>query len=664
MTETEARKELGEEPLLDTQRDDMFFERVEKPRLIIQALDEPFTPEAKAALEANTAPSAPKAPSVVSPKPGRTAKAEGKSRGGKAAANRVQPENQHGKKTGPEKRKSSSDPRFLQLFDTFKEAAFLLIFRDLLDQVKLHDHTWRRTVARLVETVIVNKYNEYVRGHFYTGLREVGAFNHAVDPVARVRIKEVQTYAANRIGHLTNRVLDTIESLVLQGHGKESVRSALDSFKFRADFLDRTVKRQAKTYGQAVGLLLLGNDTIYVHRSDEDAEPCEICDHFAGRKLSLEHLVITDIPPWHDNCECPYSLSAKPLPSKMIDMEDAKKKPNPDNKLVGKNKRVKDEMFDPKQLALGTAIEFEHTEDIEVAVAKAKDHLAQYPLYYDFLADMEEAGMRALEQAGEGDDEALESDPEPMSMEEEGDGPGKHRHISDNTFNRNELLIGIAIEEEHTADMAIAKEFAKDHLAELPDYYTRLQAMRADLNELMDQHMHEQSDGEYMGPPEENPEGEGHIHLMADGESYSGPETGPHGLHTHTQKGGPKGKSGPPVFDREFDEPEMTTDLDEEDLTAKEERCIISVKKELVRRHPTWSSQRRKSSAIAICRAVTRRDAKAGGEKQNNACIRAAKAALRRDNPKLSTKKISGLADRICKMHALQPKPTPSGTTT
>ena len=103
---------------------------------------------------------------------------------------------------------------------------------------------------------------------------------------------------------------------------------------------------------------------------------------------------------------------------------------------------------------------------------------------------------------------------------------------------------------------------------------------------------------------------------------------------------------------------------DAEDLTAKEERCIISVKKDLIRRHPTWNSQRIKSSAIAICRAATRRDAKAGGEKQNDACIRAAKAALRRDNPKLSTKKINGLADRICKMHALQPKPIPGTPTT
>lgn len=673
ITETEARRELGEEPLLETQREDMYFDRVEERRLIIQALDEPYTEEAKAALEAGSAPSSPQSPAVTSPKPGRTAKKKGdagKTRGGKSAANRVQPENQHGKKTGPEKRKSSADPRFLKLFDTFREAAFLLVFRDLLEQIKLHDHTWRRTMARLVETVIVNKYDEYVRGYFYTGLRDVGAFQHAVNPIARVRIKEVQAYAANRIGHLTDRVLDTIESLVLQGHGKESVRSALDSFKFRADFLDRTVKRQAKTYGQAVGLLLLGNEAVYVHRSSKDAEPCEICDPFAGNKLSLEHLSITDIPPWHDNCGCPYSLSAKPSSSKMIDMQDAKKKPNPEDKLVGKNKRIKDEMFDQKQLALGTAIEFEHSENVEVAKNITKDHLAQYPFYYDYLADMEEEGKKAMEEAEEGDDEALESDREPMEMEAEGDGPGKHRHISDNAFDRAELLIGIETEYEHTDDMAISKELAKDHLAELPDYYSRLKRMEANINELMDQHIHLQSDGEYMGPPEENPDGEGHIHLMADGENYSGPETGPHGLHTHTQKGGPKGKSGPPVFEREYDEPDMT-DQEEEDLTAKEERCVRKVKKDLVTRHPTWSAERRKSSAIAICRAATRRDknnpAKPSldkptkGEKQNNKCLSAARAVLRRDNPKLSTKEINGLAKRLCKMHALQPKVTRYG---
>lgn len=54
---------------------------------------------------------------------------------------------------------------------------------------------------------------------------------------------------------------------------------------------------------------------------------------------------------------------------------------------------------------------------------------------------------------------------------------GKHKNVPDSKFDSNELAMGIEIEKEHTNDEAIAKEIAKDHLAELPDYYTRLKKM-------------------------------------------------------------------------------------------------------------------------------------------------------------------------------------------
>lgn len=43
----------------------------------------------------------------------------------------------------------------------------------------------------------------------------------------------------------------------------------------------------------------------------------------------------------------------------------------------------------------------------------------------------------------------------------------------------NELLMGIEVEMEHTDDPAIALDIAMDHLAELPDYYTRLAKMES-----------------------------------------------------------------------------------------------------------------------------------------------------------------------------------------
>lgn len=39
---------------------------------------------------------------------------------------------------------------------------------------------------------------------------------------------------------------------------------------------------------------------------------------------------------------------------------------------------------------------------------------------------------------------------------------------------KKQLKHGIKVEMEHTTDKKVAEEIALDHLAELPDYYTRL----------------------------------------------------------------------------------------------------------------------------------------------------------------------------------------------
>lgn len=54
---------------------------------------------------------------------------------------------------------------------------------------------------------------------------------------------------------------------------------------------------------------------------------------------------------------------------------------------------------------------------------------------------------------------------------------GKHRDADARDFDEDELKRGIEIEMEHTDDPYIALEIAKDHLAEIPDYYTRLDIM-------------------------------------------------------------------------------------------------------------------------------------------------------------------------------------------
>jgi hypothetical protein len=44
-------------------------------------------------------------------------------------------------------------------------------------------------------------------------------------------------------------------------------------------------------------------------------------------------------------------------------------------------------------------------------------------------------------------------------------------------YKESELAMGRDVEMEHTNDVRMAERIAKDHLAELPDYYTRLKKM-------------------------------------------------------------------------------------------------------------------------------------------------------------------------------------------
>jgi hypothetical protein len=58
-------------------------------------------------------------------------------------------------------------------------------------------------------------------------------------------------------------------------------------------------------------------------------------------------------------------------------------------------------------------------------------------------------------------------------------------HLPDDLFPREQLEGGIEIEDEHTNNLQIAKEIAKDHLIEDPAYYTRLTEMEEESEEAM-----------------------------------------------------------------------------------------------------------------------------------------------------------------------------------
>ena len=56
-------------------------------------------------------------------------------------------------------------------------------------------------------------------------------------------------------------------------------------------------------------------------------------------------------------------------------------------------------------------------------------------------------------------------------------GLARKEHLKPSQVNKSELRKGIKVEMEHTSDRCTAQCIAMDHLAEIPDYYTRLARM-------------------------------------------------------------------------------------------------------------------------------------------------------------------------------------------
>jgi hypothetical protein len=56
----------------------------------------------------------------------------------------------------------------------------------------------------------------------------------------------------------------------------------------------------------------------------------------------------------------------------------------------------------------------------------------------------------------------------------------KHGNDPDDKYDAKQLKRGIEVEKEHIDNPVVSKMIAKAHLAEIPDYYTRLDKMESD----------------------------------------------------------------------------------------------------------------------------------------------------------------------------------------
>lgn len=299
ITESEARIELGRQPITDDQRPDMFFERVTKPKNIILALDEPYSERSTSAPERHNLSTA-----TIKPTGG-----EEKSPTAKRTGNIVQPENQYGKKPGPERRLSwiqnsvgssiAGEQRALRLYTMFLSNVVDSIIRN-----RKVDSDWLRQLSYLTAKQINRTYSDLMREEF---LRSLGNSSLLLDPSIVVALNDLQRYREAQTEQLLHNAQKTILHLVErypdQKQRRRHLYHAVDSLGWRADFFHRNTVRKAYIWGKAHALRLQGITHLQII-PDTDGAGCSVCAARSHHAIATNTMTLHELPPYHSGCLC------------------------------------------------------------------------------------------------------------------------------------------------------------------------------------------------------------------------------------------------------------------------------------------------------------------------------------------------------------------------
>jgi len=318
ITHTEYRNMLGREPLTKKEEEDIYWTKYEQPKLLIQAVDEPWSEAAKAvaksentiieepdrkeaeAKELSLAKTKQAPASKDKPGPAKTKKTSGQ----RASTAADKPSNQHGEKLSPEKRKSSitfsdmvgKNNRITSIYDDLLNDTLLLIKNG---GFSVH---WLSALSIATKNLMKNKFLSTLRVLFRKGYRDVTVdFNYNLVENA---FRELENRVDNIIHRMFMKLVQRVKTEVNDHDSsveiKEKIINIFDGLRFRSRFIYNSEIRRAYNYGVFVGLKSIGKTQARIIAADD---ACEECQSKEGA-ISLEHASIDDVPYFHPNCNC------------------------------------------------------------------------------------------------------------------------------------------------------------------------------------------------------------------------------------------------------------------------------------------------------------------------------------------------------------------------
>jgi hypothetical protein len=303
----EARTGQGREPLLiptpeevDTGEDlsqkypawhRMYWKLFKEPELLIQSLDEPYSPLAKAIARSSSL---------------ETTSSDVEEAGEKQKKRDIEIEKEKAKAKPAFARPSRPKRKDGYLADTYTQ-----ITETVVTKVSIEQKVNKDWIAQLVRTALGTTIQRLIAdqiGAFRAGIVSVGLVDRNKLPAMVSSARKVFTTRAERyVNRLTNHVANAIKRRVDSEVKPEElagqVRAVMDAFQYRTAFIEDVEVRKAENWGRLQAWKQQGLETLWSF-SPTPKSMCDICRPHHRQGVSPTLVDIEDIPPFHAHCNC------------------------------------------------------------------------------------------------------------------------------------------------------------------------------------------------------------------------------------------------------------------------------------------------------------------------------------------------------------------------
>jgi hypothetical protein len=334
LTHDESRDVIGKEPFTEADWENSYWHQIDEPTKLMQSLDEPYSPEAKAVARANTT-------SIEEPdlqeataqkekerkeelavkrqtkKPQALPTRGGSVKKNKSSANRNRPRNQHGTRRSAKLNKDFYDayeqnPKIPSLDPVFAQKPpiqniFDSVAKDVVTSIRTYGYTERsiRLMVGAAFNLGKKRLVEHTKRAYRIGVGDTGTQYWQID--LRPRDVQITRHVDRFTDKLRDDVLDHIERNVigvseLSAEDATAAEMTLEALAHRAKMIDENEVMRAYNAGKIDGYD--AQDVENIELSRRGTQPCEICDHSTWRKQNGDAIIYEEIPPLHPGCMC------------------------------------------------------------------------------------------------------------------------------------------------------------------------------------------------------------------------------------------------------------------------------------------------------------------------------------------------------------------------